>query len=248
MSCEPFRAALSARLDGEPPGLDPALLDRHLAGCAPCRRWQEAAAEVTRRARLAPAPQVPDVTAAVLAALPGRDRSARRGWLDAGLRLALLAVGAGQLAVALPALAGGTAMAAMAAPQHLTHETAAWNLGLAACFLVVAVRPRLAAGSLPFLLPFTAVLGWVTVADLGAGHVHVERAGVHLLLVTGALLVGLLALRGRAAGGDPAGTRRPRWAPSRSARRTAPRPVTLGPVGPAAFRAEVGEGSATRAA
>ena len=189
--------------------MPPARLDEHLAGCAACRDWEQAAAEVTRRARLVPAPPVPDVTAAVLAALPRPARPTRRRWFDGALRLALTAVGAGQLAVALPALTGD-AGAAMSAAPHLTHETAAWNLGLAACFLVVAARPRLAAGSLPFLLPFTAVLGWVTVADLAAGHVHAERAGVHLLLVVGAVLVSVLAVRRRTAGGGPARGRLPR--------------------------------------
>jgi predicted anti-sigma-YlaC factor YlaD len=204
VACEPFRDALSARLDGEDPGMAPARLEEHLAGCAACRAWHEAAAEVTRRARLVPAPQVPDVTAAVLAALPAA-RPVRRPVTDVVLRLALLVVGAGQLAVALPALTRG-AEAAMAASPHLTHETAAWNLGLAVCFLAVAARPRLAAGSLPFLLSFTAVLAWVTVGDLSAGHVHAERAGVHVLLAVGVVLVSLLAGRSRSASAGP-GTR-----------------------------------------
>ncbi|TWH75212.1 putative anti-sigma-YlaC factor YlaD [Modestobacter roseus] len=175
-------------------------VDEHLAGCAACRGWAEAAAEVTRRARLVPAPAVPDVTAAVLGRLPAA--RARRSWVDAGLRVALLAVGAAQLAVSLPAFLGA---GSGAAPVHLAHETGAWNLGLAACFLVVAARPRLAAGALPFLLSFTAVLAWVTLADLGAGHVHAARAGAHLLLVGGAVLVSALALRARTPGPGPLG-------------------------------------------
>jgi predicted anti-sigma-YlaC factor YlaD len=163
---------------------------------------------VTRRARLVPAPPVPDVTAAVLARLPaGLPRVRRRGW-DAGLRLALLAVGAAQLAVSVPAMAGGAG--GMATPVHLAHETGAWNLGLAACFLGVAVLPRLAAGALPFLLSFTAVLSWVTLGDLRAGHVHADRAVAHLLLLAGAVLVSVLALRTRAPGGGPLPAAR-RW-------------------------------------
>jgi predicted anti-sigma-YlaC factor YlaD len=225
VSCEPFRDALSARLDGESPGIDADRLQEHLAGCPSCRAWEQAAAEVTRRARLTPAVPVPDVTAAVLAALPAappeRTASSRPGrrWVDAALRGGLLAVGAGQLGVALVALTAGTghAMAGMPTPTHLTHETAAWNLGLAACFLVVAARPRLAAGSLPFLLPFTAVLGWVTVGDLSAGHVHGERAAVHLVLLAGAVLVSLLAVRSRPARGGPVGSQLPHGTADRPA-------------------------------
>jgi hypothetical protein len=37
----------------------------------------------------------------------------------------------------------------------------------------------------------------VTVQDLGAGHVHADRAVAHLLLVVGVLLVSAMAWRGR---------------------------------------------------
>ncbi|WP_324276408.1 hypothetical protein [Blastococcus brunescens] len=46
------------------------VLDDHLAACAGCAEWAGEAARVTRRARLASAPAVPDLTAAVLGALP----------------------------------------------------------------------------------------------------------------------------------------------------------------------------------
>ena len=206
VTCTACREAVSATLDDESPGMPQRWVDEHLAGCAACRGWAEAAAEVTRRARLVAAPPVPDVTAAVLSRLPQTPTRRRRGpWLDAALRLALLAVGAGQLAVSLPAFSGGD----MAAPVHLAHETGAWNLGLAACFLGVAVLPRLAAGALPFLLSFTAVLSWVTLRDLGEGHVHAGRAVGHLLLIGGAVLVSLLALRNRAPRTGPARLRLP---------------------------------------
>jgi predicted anti-sigma-YlaC factor YlaD len=74
MQCAPFREAISARLDGEPSGVPAAALDAHLAACPGCTAWADDAALVTRRARLAPAPPVPDLTAAVLAALPAIQR------------------------------------------------------------------------------------------------------------------------------------------------------------------------------
>ena len=192
-------------------------VDEHLDRCAACRGWADAAAEVTRRARLVAAPPVPDVTAAVLARLPAVRARPRRHWLDAALRLALLAVGAAQLGVSLPPLAGAAGGGDMAAPVHLAHETGAWNLGLAACFLGVAVLPRLAAGALPFLLSFTAVLTWVTLDDLAAGHVDVGRAVGHVLLVVGTVLVSVLALRNREPRDGPVGATRD-W-PARLARR-----------------------------
>ncbi|WP_246063847.1 hypothetical protein [Blastococcus colisei] len=85
----------------------------------------------------------------------------------------------------------------MSAPVHMARESGAWNLALAAAFLAVAAGPRLAAGALPFLGSFAALLLPVTLVDLGAGHVHAERAVAHLLLLAGAVLVCAVAWRGR---------------------------------------------------
>jgi predicted anti-sigma-YlaC factor YlaD len=79
----------------------------------------------------------------------------------------------------------------------MAHETGAWNLALAVAFLAVAAAPRLAAGALPFLGTFTALLVTVTLADLRAGHVPADRAAVHLLLIAGLALVATIAWRGR---------------------------------------------------
>jgi predicted anti-sigma-YlaC factor YlaD len=109
--------------------------------------------------------------------------------------MALLAVGAAQAALAWPVLVTGPG--AMSAPVHLAHETGAWNVGVAIAFLAVAAVPRLAAGALPFLGTFAALLVPVTIADLGAGHVHLDRAVAHLMLVGGTVLVATVAWRGR---------------------------------------------------
>src|SRR4051794_37437274 len=131
MSCAPFREAISARLDGEPLGMPASALEGHLAGCAGCGDWATQAAQVTRRARLAAAPPVPDLTATVLAALPrelpGVAAAARARLVDTGLRLALLVVGAAQAGPARPALTSGPAP--VSAPLHKTHENRAWEPG-----------------------------------------------------------------------------------------------------------------------
>lgn len=199
MQCTPYREAVSARLDGESPGLPVEELDAHLDVCPSCSAWVRQAEQVTRRTRLAAAPAVPDLTAAVLAALPrelpGTAAAARARLTAAALRLAMLAVGVAQAALASPALATGTA--AMSAPVHVAHETGAWSLGIAAAFLAVAAAPRLAAGALPFLGTFAVLLAALTVADLRAGYVHAERAVTHVLVLAGVALVGTVAWRGR---------------------------------------------------
>ncbi len=199
MSCDPFREALSARLDGEALGLPRRALDDHLAGCAGCAAWAEDAARVTRRARVAPAETTPDLTAAVLGHLagprPGAARAARARLVGTGLRLALVVIGAVQAGLAWAPLAHG--LDAMSAPAHVAHETGAWSMALAVTFVAVAAVPRLAAGALPLLVTFVAVLGVVTVSDLLAGLVDLDRAAGHLLLVVGLVLVAAVAWRGR---------------------------------------------------
>jgi predicted anti-sigma-YlaC factor YlaD len=199
MQCPVYREAVSAGLDGEPLGVPARELEQHLTACADCAAWAEDATLVTRRARLAPAPIVPDLTASVLAALPrelpGAAAAARARLAGSALRLALLAVGVAQAGIGWPALASGAA--AMSAPVHMAHETGAWNLALAAAFLAVAAAPRLAAGALPFLGTFAVLLTAVTVSDLTAGRVMLDRAVAHLLLVAGVLLVSAMAWRGR---------------------------------------------------
>jgi predicted anti-sigma-YlaC factor YlaD len=199
MSCPRFREAISARLDGEALGMPAAELDGHLDACPACAGWADRVGVVTRRARLAAAPAVPDLTAVVLGALPeelpGLAAAARSRLVGTGLRLALLVVGAAQAGLAWPAITSG--VASMSAPVHMAHETGAWNLGLAATFLAVAAAPRLAAGALPFLGTFTVLLGIVTLQDLGAGHVTADRAVVHVLLLAGLVLVSTIAWRGR---------------------------------------------------
>jgi predicted anti-sigma-YlaC factor YlaD len=199
MPCPPFREAVSARLDGEPLGMPATELDEHLAACRGCASWASDAAVVTRRARLAPAPAVPDLTATVLAALPrelpGAAAAARARLADSALRLALAAVGVAQGALAWPVLTSGAG--AMSAPVHMAHETGAWNLAVAAAFLAVAAGPRLAVGALPFLGTFTALLVPVTLTDLAAGRVTADRALVHVLLLAGFALVATVAWRDR---------------------------------------------------
>jgi predicted anti-sigma-YlaC factor YlaD len=61
---------LSAQLDGEDDPATRLLVDEHLADCAGCREWLDRAATVNRLTRTG-VPVAPDLTAAILAALPG---------------------------------------------------------------------------------------------------------------------------------------------------------------------------------
>jgi predicted anti-sigma-YlaC factor YlaD len=61
---------LSAQLDGEDDPAGRPLVEEHLAGCAGCREWLEQAATVNRLTRTGVLGAVPDLSAAILAALP----------------------------------------------------------------------------------------------------------------------------------------------------------------------------------
>jgi predicted anti-sigma-YlaC factor YlaD len=208
MSCPTYREAVSARLDGEPLGMPAAQLEAHLAACGRCAAWAEDAARVTRRVRLTAAPAVPDLTAAVLARLPQQQppAPARPRGLDVALRLLLLAVALLQSVLAWPSLAAGSD--AVGATVHMTRETGAWNLAVAATFVTVAAVPRLAAGALPFLGTVAALLTAVTLTDLSAGHLHAEGETAHLLLLAGVALIATLAWRARSRDHSAVGSRR----------------------------------------
>ncbi len=174
---------MSAILDDENPGLSPAELDDHLAGCAACRGWRESAAAVTRLTRLAPAAPTPDVTAAVLARAPLPRPSAWPGrlrWLLGLVSVGQLAVGAAQL-LAPPGMAG-----------HLSHETGAFNVALAVALMWVALKPGLAATQLPVLGSFVGVLVLAIGVDLLDGEVGWSRLATHVPVVIGLLCTALL--------------------------------------------------------
>ncbi|RAN92215.1 uncharacterized protein GAR05_06378 [Micromonospora saelicesensis] len=110
MGCEQWREVLSAQLDGEETAAELTAVQGHLDGCAECRAWFTAAAAVTRRVRTRLVVEVPDRTAAILAAAsaaPARRsrwrRSGGRGPLVAGLRKV---PGRGRLTAGLRAVFG----------------------------------------------------------------------------------------------------------------------------------------------
>jgi predicted anti-sigma-YlaC factor YlaD len=186
--CDRFRDAASARLDGEPIGMSALALDQHLASCVDCARWIDEATRITRQARLGTV-EVPDLADQILdeAVLPARRILRVRRWT----RIALALVGIAQLGVAVPSLFGTSIDMAMSA--HATHETAAWNVALAAAFLATAVRPRRAAGMLPALAVFVGVLAVLSVRDVAGGAVPAGRLATHTGIVLGLALTYLLA-------------------------------------------------------
>jgi predicted anti-sigma-YlaC factor YlaD len=216
MGCEAVREALSAQLDGEDEASGRAEVDAHLDTCPACRSWLDGAARVTRLARTSPAPAVaalgPDALTAILAAAPGRARAR----LALTLRAALGVLGAVQLLLALAqVLAAGEGVGHLhgttldgATPDHLWHESAAWNVAIGAGFVWIALRRTRPNGLVPTLTAFVAVLTLLSVVDVANGRVESVRLVSHGLILAGYLII-LALLRPGLHTGDPRPDRQP---------------------------------------
>jgi predicted anti-sigma-YlaC factor YlaD len=168
------------------------VLDDHLARCQECSAWLDAATRAGRLLRVS-GNTPPDLSAPILrdAGLPVARLLRRRRLLQLGL---VLLAGL-QWALALPGVWGDSIGmgAAMHMGAHQAHESAAWNVAVGAALLAVALRPARAAGTVPILLAFVAVLSVLSVADLLAGAVTGARLSSHAGVVLGLLLVAALA-------------------------------------------------------
>jgi predicted anti-sigma-YlaC factor YlaD len=188
MTCSQVRLALSARLDGEDPGTDPARLDDHLAGCAGCRQWLTAAEALTPMAMVPR--QTSDLTELVLARVAA-DRAADRAavvaararWTDA-LRLVLGGIAAVQLLLALPGVLGLEG-------AHAHHEVAA----VAVAFLLAAFKPALAKPYAPVAVVLAGCLVLSAVLDLSQGATTLTHEAGHLMTIVPAAMLVALAYR-----------------------------------------------------
>jgi predicted anti-sigma-YlaC factor YlaD len=188
VQCSRHREVLSAALDGEASASEERLAEAHVAACAACRAWREAAVGVTRAARLVPAEPVPDLAEAVLLAAPAASPvRAARGDGSSALRAGLVLVAVAQVVVATSDLAAGEA-------AHAVREQAAWELALAAGFGWAAWRPERAGGLLPVLATLVVALVGFTGVDVAEGVTTAAAEGHHLLPLVG---LAILAVRHR---------------------------------------------------
>ena len=190
MTCTRIRHAISARLDGEDPGLPPGDVDAHLQSCVGCREFAASAARLHRAARLAPAPDVPDLTPAILARM-GRaqdgggepDGSVTLRWILAALALV-------QIGVAVPALVlGSDAGAAVHTARHL----GSFDVAVAVGFLFAARRPSRIPGLLPVVAALVACLVGSSLLDVLAGNTRALGEAHHATEFAGLAVVWLLS-------------------------------------------------------
>jgi predicted anti-sigma-YlaC factor YlaD len=183
MECDSVREAISARIDGEDPGLPGEEIEAHLAGCAACRGWQQRAHRVTRRARLGGSFLDHDLTPRVLAAVPPVPSGRRQQLVQ---RAGLIAVALAQLAITVPLLILGHDHDA---GTHAAHELGSFDLALAIAFVVGAIRPALSAGlAWPCCIAAAGLTG-TAIIDLIAGQTLGADEAQHLIAVAGAALL-----------------------------------------------------------
>jgi len=185
--CEQVREAISARLDGEAEPLPLTVVEEHLAECADCRAWTLDVERLQRAARVTVAPAMSDETARFVAAAQA-DTAARAGSRRglATTRLGLVAVAAGQLVIAAPALLFGHDGWA---PEHVAHELGAFSVAFALGLVWAAYRPRLANGMVPIVGIVAGLLVLTAWFDATANNTSITGEWPHLLEVAGFLLL-----------------------------------------------------------
>lgn len=183
MDCDRFRDAISARADGEAPGMSDAELDAHLASCVDCSAFSESTYALRRRLGLSDAAAVPNLTDTVVERVAEEDRrgvSTVMRWL-----LALVAVQIIVLAVP-DFLAEGPA-------GHGLRHLGAFSLAYAFGLLVVVVRPARARTMLGVAVVLVVALALTAFIDIVRGQVPLIDETVHLLELFSAVFLWVLA-------------------------------------------------------
>jgi predicted anti-sigma-YlaC factor YlaD len=194
MSCSLTRAALSASLDGEQPGMSRAEIDEHLASCGRCRAFAVGAESLHRGARVSAADAVPDLTGPIMKAIhdaePAHVERSHHDDRVVGLRWSLAIVGVVQLAMAVPALVLGDDAGI---PAHLARHLGSFAVALAVGLLLVAWRPERARSLLPVVSVLAVCLFGSSVLDVADGSAAIGAELSHVPELIGLLAVWLLA-------------------------------------------------------
>lgn len=181
--CEDHRAAISARADGEDPGMDPAELDAHLASCASCRAFAEQAAATRRRHAVGPAPEIPDLSRQVVRRSAAQDRSSV-AWIVRWLL--------GLVAVEIVVLAAPDLFAS-GDGAHSARHLGAFGLAYAVGLLVVVVRPARARTMFHVALVLAAAMLVTALVDIAQGRVPLVNEALHIPELLSVLFLWILA-------------------------------------------------------
>jgi predicted anti-sigma-YlaC factor YlaD len=197
MDCTRIRHAISARLDGEDPGMESSAIDAHLDTCAGCRAFAVSAERLHRTSRLAPAPEVPDLTPGILAAIDaepvlrsGTEPVAGQADTQLALRWILAALALVQIGVAVPALFLGSDAGL---PVHTARHLGSFDIAVAVGFLFAAWRPSRIPGLLPVVAALVACLVASSLLDVLAGNTGALGEAHHATDFVGLAVLWLLS-------------------------------------------------------
>jgi predicted anti-sigma-YlaC factor YlaD len=195
MDCRGVREAISAHLDGEEGPVDAAIVDAHLRACQACRAWSEDLAALHRLVRVRAADEVPDLSAAIVAARRRGRRSplVARGPLAepvSPVRWGLFVVALTQLILAVPPLLLGEDAGATV---HVARELGSFDVALAVGLLVAAWQPARAWGLFPVVAALGLVMLGTAVLDVVDGSAGLGGEAHHLLDLAGVVLLWLVA-------------------------------------------------------
>jgi predicted anti-sigma-YlaC factor YlaD len=194
MTCMQIHHAISARLDGEDPGLDESTVYAHLAGCADCRAFSHGAESLHRTVRLAPAPAMPDLTPGILTAIGAESTADAAAHAEPDTNLALrwilLAIAIAQIAVAIPALILGNDAGL---PIHAARHIGSFDVALGIGFLYAAWKPSRIPGLLPVVAALVVCLVGSSLLDVASGNTGAFGEVQHVLDFVGLAVVWLLS-------------------------------------------------------
>jgi predicted anti-sigma-YlaC factor YlaD len=190
MTCMQFHQAISARLDGEDPGLDDEVVYSHLAACASCRSFAHDADVLHRTVRLSAAPAMPDLTPGILAAIGAEATVDTEPDANAALRWILVAIGIAQIAIAIPALIFGTDAGL---PVHTARHIGSFDVALGVGFLYAAWKPSRIPGLLPVVAALVACLVASSLLDVASGNTAALGEAQHVFDFVGLAVVWLLS-------------------------------------------------------
>lgn len=189
MECVRWQEAISARADGEDPGVEGALLDAHLARCPSCRVFAASVEGSRRRLSLHVATPMPDLSRRVAKANALFDRASK--W---SIVRALLVVVAAEITItAVPALLLGEGET----DAHDARHLGAFSIAYAVALLVAAVRPARARTVLPVAAMLAGALMVTAVADIASGTIPLVNEASHLPELISVVLVWLLSMPAR---------------------------------------------------
>lgn len=204
MSGDHLRDAISARADGEDPGVPDDVIDAHLAECPECRAFSDATHGLRRRLKVREVTGSADLSGRVVANVAGEDR--RRG--SAAVRWLLAVVAVVIVVQSVPDFLSTSSESHSL--RHLGAFSVAYGVGL----IVVVLRPARARTMLHVAVVLVAALAATATVDVVRGNVSLLGETVHLMEVASAVLLWLLArpqpdTRWTRAGQEPTGDGRP---------------------------------------